>query len=349
MKNPKNKSSRAEAGFAHVMLFLVLVFVCAVIAFAGYTVYKQHSTTSTKPLQHVTVQLNWLNNAQYTGLYTAVQKGYYKAAGLEVSFKEVGTDTDPLQEIDKGTADYAISTPLEVVLARDKGETVTAVAAMEQTSPYAIASRAEANIKTPADFAGKVLGGSGGNPEAAVTYAVLLTSAGLKPSDATIKNVDFDVVKVFQDKQSDTVDLYRTDQPYLYKQQNIAYNLIYPEDFGFNIYGDVLAATDSKIAKNKDQVAAFVQASMKGWGYAIDHQSEALGYVAKYQNSLYKDAAYERYILSNMAPLIKPSGGHVLGAMQYIPWNRAYQGVQAAGLLKHPYDATKLYTSKFIE
>ena len=153
------KPQHAETGFGHIGLIAAAVVV-AVVAFIGYRVVSYHDqqVKASQKLTPITLQLNWLNNAQYAWLYTAVERGYYRAAGLQVTFKEVGESTDPLQVLASGNADYAISIPLEIVLGRDKGENVKAIAAINQTAPYAIAARQDANIKTPADFLGKVLG-----------------------------------------------------------------------------------------------------------------------------------------------------------------------------------------------
>src|SRR5437868_9951485 len=203
-----------DAGFGHTLLLVGLVCLLAIVL-VGYKVAKQSKPAATGKLQAITLQLNWINNAQFAGLYTAVEKGYYKQLGLDVKIKELPNNADSLQELADNHADFAVTTPLEVVQARDKGKTVKAIAAIHQTSPYVIASRKDANIKSPADFKGKVLGAAGGNPQAAITYNGLLLNAGLQTSDVRIASVDYDAVKVLKDHTADTVDIYRTDQTYL--------------------------------------------------------------------------------------------------------------------------------------
>jgi ABC-type nitrate/sulfonate/bicarbonate transport system substrate-binding protein len=323
---------------------IVLLLVAGVLSWRA-----SHKTPKAVPLTKVSVQLEWVNNPEFAGMYVAKDLGYYRAVGLDVTLKEFQDNTDVNQDVSSGKADYGVSTPLEVILARDKGQKTKATAAIYQTSAYSIVSPKSANIKTPADFKGKILGNSGGNNQANVTYPALIANAGLSPSQTTIKNVDFDVVKVFTEKQADTFDAYRTDQTYLLDKANISYNQIFPEQYGFGIYGDVLTASDAKIAQNPAQVRGFTQATLKGWQYAVDHQPETLAILARHANVLYQDSAYLKYDLAHTIPLIQPTGGQVLGSMQYVPWSRAYQAVQASGLLKDSLYVSDTYTSEFVK
>ena len=324
------------------------VVVLLLLVAAG-TLYATRQRVA-KPivLTHISVRLAWLNNPQFAGMYMAQAKGYYRAAGLDVDLKEFGDTTDVNKEVATGQVDFGVSTPLEVILARDKGENNKAIAAIYQTSAYVIVMQKSAHITTPSDFRGKILGALGGNNEAQVTYTALASSAGLKPSETVIKPVDFDIVKVFQSNQADTGDIYRTDQTYLLDKAGIGYDLLYPEQFGFTIYGDVLIASDTKLAHNPAQTAAFVSATMQGWQYAVDHQAETLQVLATRDNAEYRDPAYVKYDLAATAPLIRPTGGQSFGSMQYVPWNRAYQGVESSGLLKHSFSVSDFYTTQFI-
>ncbi len=323
------------------------VVVLLIIATTGYLLSNKKAKPI--PLTKISVQLEWVNNPEFAGMYVAQDKGYYKAAGLSVDLKEFQDSSDINKEVADGTVDYGVSTPLELILARGQGENNKAIAAIYQTSAWSIAFKKSLAIKTPADFQGKILGDSGNNDEAKVTYAVLMAGAGLSPTDATIKTVDFDAVKAFTDNQADTVDIFRNDQTYLLNKANISYSQIFPEQYGFAIYGDVLIASDNKIAQNPVQTGAFVRATMEGWQYAIAHQAETLAILARHDNVLYKDPAYVKYDLSSTIPLVRTTGDQPLGSMQFVPWNRAYEGVQTAGLLKASFGTNDVYTSQFVK
>ena len=56
-------------------------------------------------LEHVTLQLKWMHQFQFAGYYAAVQQGYYRDAGLNVTIKPATSGTDPVLEVLKGKAD----------------------------------------------------------------------------------------------------------------------------------------------------------------------------------------------------------------------------------------------------
>ena len=330
-----------------IFIGLALVLVSGVLATLYFANKKAPAVTPTT--SKVKVRLNWVNNPQFTGMYIAADKGFYAAEGLDVTLMEAEDSTDVNKEVADGVVDYGVSTPLEIILARDGGKKVKGIAAIFQTSAYSIVTKKSASIKTPSDFKGKVLGGLGDNNQAKVTYAALISNAGLQLTDAVVKGVDFDVVKVFTENQADSADIYRTDQTYLLDQAHVPYDQLFPEQFGFAIYGDTLIASDKTISTNPSQTKAFVKATLKGWQYAIDHEAEALVIVKKHANELYKDPAYVKFGLSGTLPLIKTTGNLPLGSMQFVPWNRAYEGVQQSGQLKTSFDPADAYTSEFVK
>lgn len=344
---PQPSPAKPPKRFHKKWLILPLVLILAGVG--TLVLYVMRPEPAKTKLTPVSVQLGWLHQAQFAGMYVAKEKGFYKEAGLDVNLKEYQDGITVNQEVTDSKSDFGISSPIEVINSVDTGNKIKAVAAIYQTAPYAIVSPKSANIKTPADFKGKTLGNIGDNPQAKVTYPVLLSEGGLKKEDAPIKPVDFDIVKIFQEKQADTADIYRTDQNYLLDQAKIEYNLLFPEQFGFDIYGDLIVTRTDLIDKNPELVRKFVQATLKGWQYTINNQEEALTVIAKYENALYKDRAYEKHILTQSVPLIKPTGGQSLGAMQFVPWNRAYEAMKSAGSIKTDIEATDLYTSQFIE
>jgi ABC-type nitrate/sulfonate/bicarbonate transport system substrate-binding protein len=310
---------------------------------------KDQDAQQPKDLKKISVRLGWLNQAQFAGMYVAKDKGYYKDAGLDVNLEEYQDGVDVTKEVADKKVDFGISTPLEVIASVDKGQKIKAISAIYQTSPYAIATPKTLNIKTPADLKGKTLGAIGGNTSASVTYSVLAAGSGINSSQFSVKSIDFDVVKDFKDKAADSADIYRTDQAYLLDQAKIEYNLLLPENFGFDIYGDLLVTSDQLIDQSPAIVQKFVEASMKGWEYAADHQTEALTLTSNHTNELYKDPAYEKHILTSSIPLIRPTGGGKFGSMQFVPWNRAYEGIKSAGLIKNDLEVNDFYTTEFVK
>src|SRR3546814_16331093 len=69
----------------------------------------------------VTIKLKWVTQAQFAGYYVAQDKGFYEAAGLDVTIKPGGPDLAPPQVIAGGGADVLVDWMPAALASREKG------------------------------------------------------------------------------------------------------------------------------------------------------------------------------------------------------------------------------------
>lgn len=62
-------------------------------------------------LEHVVLQLNWKHQFQFAGYYAAVEKGYFREAGFDVSLRELPSGSNPLEIVLDGEADFGVAAP----------------------------------------------------------------------------------------------------------------------------------------------------------------------------------------------------------------------------------------------
>ncbi len=328
---------------------IVVIFVFLLLGICAYYLTPLKNSLE-RPLEKVSIRLNWVHNAQFAGLYVAKEKGFYKDEGLDVNVEEFQDNLDQGQELANGKVNFSIFTPVELLSSVAKGNKIKAIAAVYQTSPLVFISLKKTNILSPKDFKGKVLGAKGGNYQAKLIYQTIASNYEIPMRSYTIKDLDFsvdegdDLVK----NRAEVVDIYRTDQIYFFDQRGISYNLLYPENFGYQTYGDTIATSLDEISKDPDQVRRFIRATQKGWEYALSNTPEALMITKKYENTLYTDAKHEEYILSHSAPLITPRGGQPIGAMNVIVWNNAINSMKTEGIITSPIDSSDAYTAQFL-
>jgi ABC-type nitrate/sulfonate/bicarbonate transport system substrate-binding protein len=324
---------------------IILVATAAALVWVGLFPSRPPEPPEVK---RVAVGLAWLHQAQFAGMYMAKEEGLYADAGLEVDLQEYrfGDDTGKLL-VDR-EIDFAVMSATEVLDCRRRGKPVVAVAAIYQVSPYAFASLEESGISTPADWRGKTLGNEGENLQAVLTYRALLDRYGVPKGEVRYVNLDFDEVEDLRQRRADVIDLYRTDQPYLFDQAGLKYRLLFPEQFGFGMYGDLIVAREDMVENRPETVAAFVNATLDGWEMALRDHDQAIVQTMKYASEAYADEEYEKYILSSSAPLIRPSGGEKIGSMSAAAWESAYREFENAGLIQVPFDWREAYTVEFI-
>jgi len=72
---------------------------------------------------------------------------------------------------------------------------------------------------------------------------------------------------------------YTTDQPFLLEQAGVDYLIFTPRAGGIDFYGDTLFTSEAQIRGYPDRVKRFLEASLKGWEYALEHQDEVISLI----------------------------------------------------------------------
>jgi NitT/TauT family transport system substrate-binding protein len=211
----------------------------------------------------VTVRLKWFNQAQFAGFYVAQQNGYYKAAGLDVNIQPGGPDFPAVQMVTGGSEQFGVTGADQILIARSKGVPVVALAVIYRRNPFVLFSLTKSGIKTPADFAGKTVGVKiGGNEE--LIYRAVLAKAGIDKAKLTEMPVKFDITPLL----TGTVDVwpgYLINDVLAAKEKGFDVNVIYPADFGIDLYADTLFTTEKMLKEKPEVVRNFVAATLKGW------------------------------------------------------------------------------------
>src|SRR5690606_10078207 len=69
----------------------------------------------------------------------------------------------------------------------------------------------------------------------------------------------------------DVLNGYITNEPFEFRERGVAIDIINPQSYGVDFYGDNLFTTTSEVNSNPDRVNRMVRATIRGWNYALDH------------------------------------------------------------------------------
>ncbi len=247
----------------HYLAFLLLlsVILAANPALAG-------SGSTGLRLEKVVLRLKWLHQFQFAGYYAAIEKGFYRDVGLDVHLIEDSPDEESVKTVVSGRADFGIG-GAELLLHRSRGEPVVVLAAIYQHSPLVFLVPATSDIINVHQLAGRRVMLEKHSAE----LLAYLRAEGLKMEDLEILPHTYGVNELIAGK-ADAISAYLSDEPFNFVERNLEYRIFTPQSSGIDFYGDVLFTSEDQIRKHPERVAAFVEATKKGWQYAMDHPQE---------------------------------------------------------------------------
>ncbi|MGV9859433.1 ABC transporter substrate-binding protein [Gordonia sp. NPDC003425] len=234
------------------------------------------------------VQLSWQKNIEFAGEYWALEKGYFKDAGVGtpqlVTGGGAGTGVETGLTSNKvwiGMTAPQLTAP--VIL---QGAKLMSVAATYQKNPFCIVSSAGKPIRTPQEMAGKKIGVQASNEN---VFKALLTANGMKESDVQKITVQYDPTPLTKG-EVDGWTAYITNEPITLAASGFANTNFLFADFGLPLVAETLVVRQDTIDNERDKVKAFLKADIQGWYDAVaDPQGSANLAVTKYGKDLNMD------------------------------------------------------------
>ncbi len=236
------------------------------LALAACGAKQDKLTAAGAPEENVSLMLDWFPNADHVGIYEALAKGYFSAAGLNVHVQVPSDPASPLQLLAAGKVDAAISYEPELLLARNQGAPLVAIAALVQRPLTSIVSLASKHITTPAQLRGKTVGDAG-IPYQHAYLSTILADAGVPQSSVKEVNVGSNLVPAMLSGRVDaTLGAYWNYEAIQLRQMGKRTNVIQVENAGVPDYDElVLVTREDEIANRTNVLRRFVQALGRGY------------------------------------------------------------------------------------
>ena len=294
------------------------------------------TTNGADPTQDLSLQLDWYPNPDHVGLYTAIDRGFFRRAGLEVTPRQPTDVSDPIKLVAAGRADLGISYEPELFFAQQQHAPVVAVAAIVPTALNSIITT-EQGITTPAGLRGKTIGVDGRPRPTLSRHGAPYRRP--RPRGRAPRHRRFNLLPALL---AGRVDAIAGGFQNIEGADLVARGLhpvVFPVDrYGVSRYDELVVVANGERLQSDDgyrhDVRAFVSALAAGTTYAKAHPATALAVMRANSSRDYVNA---------LATSV-PETLRLLDTTSLDPaaWNRFGRWMQSQRLLKSPPDGAAL-------
>lgn len=321
---------------------IVFTLLAVLLALAGGCTTEPEISTAP---ENITVLLDWTPNTNYSGLYAALEEGYYSEEGLEVEI--IQAPGSVVQMVASGQAHFGVSYQEEVTFARLSDIPVVSIAAVIQHNTSGFASLAENNIESPADFEGNSYGGWG-SPVEEATIKALMERYG----------ADFDQVEIITTGEVDLLIVLEREADFVWiyygwngveaelKGMDLDFIELRELDPALDYYTPVLITGESLVENNPVLAEKFIRATAKGYQLAVDNPDKAADALLAHAPELNEELvrASQRWLADRYI-----DDAAQWGLQKKETWEAYSKWLLEQGLIEEMPDLEPAFTNRFFE
>ncbi len=268
---------------------LALILLLSLVAACGAPTSSSQPTAAAGTAQAaapqgitpVTLFLGYVHNVQFAPIYVAIERGYFKQGGIDLTLEPSFDETDGLTRIGLNKLQFGLISGEQILLARAKNVPVVYVFRWYQRFPVGVVVSAESGITKPEQLAGHVVGVPAKYGASYIGLQALLNAVKLKESDLKeVKAIGFDTPPVVCGKQVDASVIYIANEPAQIEAKCFKVNVIKISDYA-NIVSNGLVTNETTLQEKPDLVRAMNAALAKAvdqivqWALALPPPADA--------------------------------------------------------------------------
>jgi NitT/TauT family transport system substrate-binding protein len=300
----------------------------------------------------VTLQLDWVVSAYHAGAFVAKEKGFYTAKGLDVTINRGFGSGDTIKVVAAGSSNFGLANIPASIISRGKGALVKQLAVLVGKAPESILSFEEKGIRQVKDVEGKSFAEAAG-AAIMVVWPAFAKHAGIDVAKVTHIPVEAAAkAAAFFSGRVDWVAGFRPgfDETVIVRARKDGKKLVFIkwEDLGWKVYGSGIITSDDFLKREPKLTADFIEATLDGYAYTIEHPDEALEIALKANPELSPEIA-RLSLLFGLNALITPAArSRGVGYMD--PERMSFQ-IDLMSRMANitPPKAEEVYTNQFIK
>jgi len=258
-------------------------------------------------LKRVSLVPQWIPQAQFAGYMVALEKGFYREAGLDLTLIRGGPDKPPIDMLKSGAATFCIAWLSSAIKESASGLPLVNLGQVVQRCAFLIVAMKNRGIDHIKDLQDKKVGLWEGALN--IPPRVFFQKHGI-----TVRVVpNYTTVTLFLKGAVDAMSAMWYNEYHLIlnaglNPDELAVFLL--KDAGVNFPEDGMYCLERTYRSDPEMCIQFARASLKGWQYAFAHEEEALDIVMNHARRGNKETnrAHQRWMLARMQDLVLPGG-----------------------------------------
>jgi NitT/TauT family transport system substrate-binding protein len=310
----------------------------------------QAPTPEAPTVVQATLRLDWVPTGYHAPFFLALERGYYRDAGIELDVLDGQGSGTAIQLVGAGTETFGLASLSTMTLAVGEGAPVQAIAGMLERMPEAIISIAGSGITEPKDVEGKRMAYTAGS-SGEVLFPAFAAANGI--DESTVVQVTMEpaakLTSLLTGSTDFTVDWPFTRGPIIEAQGQQA-EYIYYADHGVNVLGHGLVASRDTITERPDLVRAFVAASLRGIDEAVADPEAAIDAMIKHRPDISDQRDVQLGQLQGLGDHLHTpnTAGMPTGLMAEADWSETIRLLTDYMELKGDPAASELFTNEFV-
>lgn len=322
---------------------IVIAIVLLVVSLTGCAPQKAPEPQESG-LTAIRLPVGFIPNIQFAPLYVAIEKEYYRDAGIELTL-DYSQEVDGVALVGANQLPFSIASGEQVLLGRGQNLPIVYIANWYQQYPVGIVSLKETGISSLADLKGKKIGTPVLSGASYIGLRALLEAAGLEEADVTLDVIGFNQIEALTAGQEDAAVVYITNEPIQLQNLDYEIDLHRVADY-VQLVGNGLITNETTMQDNPELVRKMVEATLKGIQDTLADPDEAYRISEKYvENLAQADKTAQMRVLETSLELYRADPP---GYSDPSAWENMQTILLEMGLITQPLELEKAYSNDFL-
>ncbi|MFP4588357.1 MAG: ABC transporter substrate-binding protein [Candidatus Acetothermia bacterium] len=296
----------------------------------------------------VELLMDWVPNTNHTGIYVAMDKGWYEEAGVQLELIEPAGEVSVEKVVGAGKADFGISFQEWATSAMAEGVPIVSLAAVIQENTSGFASLKEKGLERPRDFAGATYGGWGLPIEKEILKALVEGDGGDFPELNFVNIGKGDLLTMLAQEKFDIAWIYYGWDGIQAELRGLELNLVMLKDYQElvpNYYTPIIISSREYVEQNTEIVEDFMAATSRGYSFAIENPDEAAEILLEYTPEA------DPQLVKNSQEWLSPryqEDAPYWGRQELSVWKEFGNWMSDRGLIEGEFDPERAFTNEFL-